>query len=176
MLKKKNYSKRLFTDQEIIEFERNLMKSRQKYKMIMIMKFAINAGLRIAEILSLTKDSIDLQNRRINYIAKGKKVRSQKISYKFSLLIEKYLDQEQIVLPSEKLFPMTQENVQWTYRHRKVPSPHSFRNHYAIKLLNETNNLKYVQQRMGHKSIATTADSYLEHWDNDDLDKSLEDL
>ena len=54
-------------------------------------------------------------------------------------------------------------------------NPHAFRHSYAIRLLKETKNIRYVQKQLGHSSLTTTQ-IYLQFTDFS-LEKSkLEDL
>jgi site-specific recombinase XerD len=42
-----------------------------------------------------------------------------------------------------------------------VLSPHALRHSHAVHLLEAGANLKYVSERLGHKSVKITADTYL---------------
>lgn len=168
-------TKRLFEEEELLEFRKKLLKTRKPLRNVMVLDTLIHTGLRIEEILKIKIEDIDFINRRIGVIAKRKKALSKKFSRKFKVILETYI-QEKKLFPSDFLIGTSSRNIEWIFEKKEIPAPHSFRHHYAIKLLNKTNNLKYVQNQLGHTSIATTADIYLQYWDNDKLDNSLEDL
>lgn len=168
-------TKRLFEEEELLEFRKKLLKTRKPLRNVMVLDTLIHTGLRIEEIMKIKIEDIDFINRRIGVIAKRKKALSKKFSRKFKVILETYI-QEKKLFPSDFLIGTSSRNIEWIFEKKEIPAPHSFRHHYAIKLLNKTNNLKYVQNQLGHTSIATTADIYLQYWDNDKLDNSLEDL
>lgn len=131
-----------------------------------------SSGLRSFELLELSEYMIDFQNRELRVIGKGDK---ERITF-FSKIALKYLN-DFINLKKEKLvnydnnivFTNTKGQRLTTRSLRRIIenygklsginkelTPHVFRHSFATELLNSGVDIRYVQELLGHSTIATT--------------------
>jgi integrase/recombinase XerD len=129
-----------------------------------------DTGLRISEALSLTKESVDLDNLAIKVHGKGGKHRL----VPFSLELRKVLwrwRQRGAPGPDSGLLFATRNNTQITVRNflREFKtlgtklgisgvrlSPHTCRHTFACEYLRRGGNLEFLRRILGHSSILTT--------------------
>lgn len=125
-----------------------------------IMEMLFSTGLRVSELLSLTKE-LDLSVDQFPIRGKGGKIRIVFMSSEAKKAIRDYLTENTDTSPL--LFPISRQGVNKTlrkYAHRagitKKVSPHVIRHVYATNLLNNGADIRSVQAMLGHSNIATT--------------------
>lgn len=130
---------------------------------------AYSAGLRISEVLSLHPSDIDSKQMRILIHGKGNKERFSLLSPLVLELLRHYYRKVRpkgsYLFPGQK--PETQLTVSGVSRVfkmalkkvgiQKKATFHSLRHSFATHLLENGNDIRYVQALLGHKSISTTA-------------------
>jgi len=145
-----------------------------------IMETLFSTGLRVSELVSLNKTTINLESREFGVVGKGKKIRVVFLSDRAATWIERYLRERddhyhpvfirhsgtkpEIDDPKagEKL-RLTSRSVQRIIakygRLAHLPysvTPHTIRHSYATDLLSNGAGLRDIQEMLGHKNIATT--------------------
>lgn len=132
-----------------------------------ILSTIYSAGLRLSEIVSLKIEDID-NERMLIYIrgGKGNKDRTTLLSKEVLLLLNKYLEQYS---PKYWLFEglenkqYSRSSVQEIFykalsksKIDKKVSVHTLRHSFATHLLEQGEDLRYIQKLLGHKSSKTT--------------------
>ncbi|NMB92183.1 MAG: tyrosine-type recombinase/integrase [Parcubacteria group bacterium] len=141
-----------------------------------ILETLFSTGLRVAELVSLNRNQIKLNNLdedlEINIIGKGNRIRPVYLSPRTLKTIKDYLDKrtddkEALFInfkgPKSKENRLTTrsiENIVKKYVNKagiSIPaSPHTLRHSFATDLLMQGVDLRVVQEFLGHKNIATT--------------------
>ncbi len=137
-----------------------------KHRMIIVTAFS--AGLRLNEVTHLRCRDIDSEAMRIVVRnAKGEKDRCVMLSTRLLPELREYWYDYR---PGVWLFPgrdhsqpISHRTVQRAFKRAKdaagIDKPatmHSLRHSFAVQLLEDGNNLKYIQDLLGHSSINTT--------------------
>lgn len=140
-----------------------------------ILELLFSTGLRVSELCSLSRDSIDLKNDEFSIRGKGGKVRVVFLSQNAKKAIENYLskrgdtdDAMFIRLEKDKktlnkdlrLTPRSIERIMKKYAilagiSKKV-TPHVIRHTFATDLLQNGADIRSVQIMLGHSNISTT--------------------
>lgn len=145
-----------------------------------LMETLFSTGLRVSELVSLNKTTINLESREFGVVGKGRKIRVVFLSERAAKWIERYLRERddhyhpvfirhsgakpQIDDPKagEKL-RLTTRSVQRIIakygRLAHLPysiTPHVMRHSFATDLISHGAGLREVQEMLGHKNIATT--------------------
>jgi site-specific recombinase XerD len=145
-----------------------------------IMETLFSTGLRVSELVSLNKTTINLESKEFGVVGKGRRIRVVFLSERAAGWIEKYLrernDHYHPVLirhsgvkpaiddpkAGEKL-RLTTRTVQriiakyGTLAHLPYSiTPHVMRHSFATDLISHGAGLREVQEMLGHKNIATT--------------------
>ena len=138
-----------------------------------IMELFYSSGLRLAELVSLNIDSIDLNAASVIVIGKDRKERRVPVSSKALEAIGRWLDVRKKLLKGEadqpalflsnrgqRLSPRAvQVRVKQWAKHQglNVPvHPHMLRHSFASHILESSGDLRAVQELLGHADIATT--------------------
>ena len=142
-----------------------------------IIELLFSSGLRVSELVSLDKDSVNLKRREFMVRGKGQKDRPIFISPEAAEWIQKYLDRrEDNTKPlfvrysgskkvdlSGNFHRLTVRSVQRLVARyallagiTKHVSPHTLRHSFATDLLMNGADLRSVQAMLGHSNIATT--------------------
>lgn len=139
-----------------------------------ILKLLFSTGLRISELTSLNRDSINLKSGEFSVTGKGSKVRIVFISGAAKESLQNYLDKRRDVDPA--LFVRIVTNFQKQEKLRlsdrsvqrmikkcsikagivKKVTPHVLRHSFATNLLQNGADIRSVQALLGHSSISTT--------------------
>lgn len=143
-----------------------------------IIELLYSGGLRVSELVSLNRDSINLKKREFMVRGKGSKDRPIFISEACADRVQDYLDARTDSLPA--LFLNNSKNLQavdtsGNYRRitarsierivekyarlagiTKHVSPHTLRHSFATDLLMNGADLRSVQSLLGHSDISTT--------------------
>ncbi|KKT76193.1 MAG: Tyrosine recombinase XerC [Microgenomates group bacterium GW2011_GWA1_Microgenomates_45_10] len=151
-----------------------------------ILELLFSTGLRVSELVSLNRDTVNIERREFGIIGKGRKVRVVFISDRAAQSLEGYLamrkdqwtplfinfrglkgDIEKVIKTfdvneSEK-HRLTSRSIQRLVekyvKKAKLPikiTPHGLRHSFATDLLQAGADLRSVQEMLGHKNVATT--------------------
>ncbi len=139
-----------------------------------ILKLLFSAGLRISELVSLNRDSINLEKQEFSIKGKGNKVRIVFISDIAKKALEEYLqkrtdsdmalfirlvknqnEQEDLRLSARSIQRMIKKCATEAGILKKV-TPHVLRHSFATNLLENGADIRSVQALLGHASINTT--------------------
>lgn len=155
------------------------MKSKQnkvlKLRDKAILELLFSAGLRVSELVSLKRDSINLKRDEFTIRGKGGKLRVCFLSNAAKFAIKEYLehrkDAENILFVrhdraskrSSEATPLTPRSVQRMVEKyakaagiTKKVTPHTLRHSFATDLLMNGADIRSVQSMLGHSSITTT--------------------
>jgi len=122
-------------------------------------------GLRVSELCNLAPDDIDHNGRWLKVVqGKGKKDRVIPLHPKVSDAIKWYVGEYFFDLwEGESVFPLSTGTVRYIVKKYAkligLPAwvhPHTLRHSIAIKMLEETRDLRAIQLFLGHASIQTT--------------------
>jgi site-specific recombinase XerD len=129
------------------------------------LEFLYATGMRISELCILKWCDIDLENRWVKVLGKGRKERTIPFS---KLLAQRLLNRKR---SSEFVFPSPRSDKKplsprqfrrWLFKHRldlgfkKSVHPHLIRHSIATHLLDEGADLRFIQEFLGHASLSTT--------------------
>jgi integrase/recombinase XerC len=136
-----------------------------------IMELFYSSGLRLSELTGLDLPDLDLRDRTVRVLGKGSRERILPVGrYAVEALTRWLSERPALALPSQPaLFVssrgqrLSARTVQgriaaWAKR-RGLPvhlHPHMFRHSFATHLLESSQDLRGVQELLGHASIATT--------------------
>ena len=139
---------------------------------IAIFELIYSSGLRLAELVGIDLDDIDLTQQQLVVTGKGNKTRHLPVGSKAASAVQRWLrvrpnycrdsDQKALFLskPGRRI---SARNVQSRLNHliqrqglgQKI-SPHVLRHSFATHLLESSSDLRAVQELLGHANIATT--------------------
>ena len=161
--------KRIFTKDEMARFLDCI--ADKLYRVIFELMYA--TGLRLAEVVALDRDDIDLGSRTLNVrCGKGAKDRVVPFHLLAATLLQNHLrdlekikikdDKALFVSPYGRLTTTPLRNAFNLYLEKshldgKGLTPHSIRHSCATHLLENGADIRYVQELLGHESIETTA-------------------
>lgn len=150
-----------------IEEVQRLLNSFTNLKHKAIFTLCYSAGLRLSEILNIKISDIDSDRMQIRVAqAKGKKDRYSILSHKVLGLLRRYVSEykpEVYLFEGQNGGKYSGASVQQLMRtHRKKASinkkatPHTLRHSFATHLLDNGTDIRFIQELLGHKHIATT--------------------
>ncbi|NEM96712.1 tyrosine-type recombinase/integrase [Pontibacter burrus] len=150
------------------EFENTFEGQRDR----MILEFLYGTGMRLSELIGITKSDIDTYQRTVRVLGKGNKERIIPINDSLWQSIEAYLQHKKTEFGnnnSEKLLVTTKARPlypKFIYRVVKKyislittsehNSPHVLRHSFATHLLNKGADLNAIKDLLGHASLAAT--------------------
>jgi integrase/recombinase XerC len=139
---------------------------------IAIFELIYSSGLRLAELVSIDIDDIDLARRRLVVTGKGNKTRHLPVGTKAADAVRRWLElrrdycadaEQQALFVSRRGGRISPRNVQnrlgALIRRQALEqnlSPHVLRHSFATHLLESSSDLLAVQELLGHANIATT--------------------
>jgi integrase/recombinase XerC len=136
-----------------------------------IMELLYSSGLRLAELVALNLDSLDLADRTVRVTGKGRKTRIVPVGSKAVTALKRWFAKRTAMArPDEtavfvgqngrRLGPRAiQQRLAAVARAQGVPvklHPHLFRHSFATHLLESSQDLRGVQELLGHADISTT--------------------
>jgi site-specific recombinase XerD len=144
-----------------------LIQSIDNLKHKTIVMLAYSSGLRLSELVNIKLTDIDRERMQIKVIqSKGKKDRYTKLSNRFLIVLDSYLDRYK---PREWLFEgfgsrnYSTRSIQHIVKLaaekagiKKHISVHTLRHSFATHLLENGTDLRYIQSMLGHDSSKTT--------------------
>ena len=141
---------------------------------------ALDTGLRISELLGLTRQDVDLDNMVLLVHGKGNKQRLVPVSVELRKVLYRHLSKQKHarLFTTRNGTPLTVRNSE---RDFKVmcgqagitgvrASWHTLRHSFAVNYLRKGGNLYYLQRILGHSSITTT-ERYLRSLGIEDLQR-----
>ena len=147
------------------EVER-LIEAAPTKKSKLIIGFMYSTGLRVSELVSLSKKNLDLEDAQgVVKKGKGKKDRTFYFSKGLVSPFREYLStiQGDMVFPGWKGKHMDPRNVQNLLERLRVKtgitkrvSPHTLRRSFATHLHDDGYDIKYIQELLGHSRVDTT--------------------
>ncbi|WP_406841784.1 tyrosine-type recombinase/integrase [Lactococcus lactis] len=142
----------------------------KSHRNLLILSLLISTGVRISELCHITLENINTQSREITILGKGKKERILYIGSDdtYSLLID-YIDTYRVKMDKflflgyDKKASLTEQSVRLLFKSinkklgiEKNITPHMFQHTFATMLLDSGVDIRYIQQILGHSSIAVT--------------------
>jgi integrase/recombinase XerC len=136
-----------------------------------IMELLYSSGLRLAELVGLNLDGLDLADRTVRVVGKGNKTRIVPVGSEAIQALTGWLKERASIAKSHEsaLFVgrngerisrrSVQARVAYWARRQGVSMrvyPHLFRHSFASHLLESGGDLRGVQELLGHADIATT--------------------
>ncbi len=145
-----------------------------------LLEVLFSTGLRVAELVKLNVDKIDLKAREFSIVGKGRRMRVVFLSDSAAGWLERYLKARQDtwkplwvrtlkdappddLLGGGERYRLTVRTVQrLVEKYRRAAgiafrvTPHVLRHSFATNLLSNGADLRSVQEMLGHKNIATT--------------------
>ncbi|EGA67853.1 site-specific tyrosine recombinase XerC [Vibrio sinaloensis DSM 21326] len=136
-----------------------------------MMEMMYGAGLRLAELVSINVRDVSFTSGEIRVVGKGDKERKVPFSGMAAEWVNKWLkvraslanSDEQALFVSKLGVRISHRNVQkrmaeWGQKQAVAShiSPHKLRHSFATHVLESSNNLRAVQELLGHENISTT--------------------
>jgi integrase/recombinase XerC len=139
---------------------------------VAIFELIYSSGLRLAELIGIDLDDIDLAERRLVVTGKGNKTRYLPVGGKAVTALQRWLKLrpqycrdagQQALFLSKQGKRISARNVQSRLKRLiqlqalgQPLSPHVLRHSFATHLLESSSDLRAVQELLGHANIATT--------------------
>jgi integrase/recombinase XerC len=136
-----------------------------------IMELFYSSGLRLAELVGLRLDDLDLKDRTVRVLGKGSKTRIVPVGTQALTALQAWLHERAgLARPDERAVFVgrngrrlgaraVQLRVAEFARRRGIDvkvHPHLFRHSFATHLLESSQDLRGVQELLGHANISTT--------------------
>jgi len=141
-----------------------------------LLRLLFSSGIRVSELCSLNRDTINLERNEFSIRGKGEKVRPAFISDAAKKILKEYLDKradmEEALFVSERVpkkeklteaSRLTARSIERIVKHYAVKAgiskkvtPHVLRHMFATNLLRNGADIRSVQQMLGHANITTT--------------------
>ena len=146
-----------------------------------ILEVLFSTGLRVSELVSLSRDQINFRTREISVIGKGRKARLVFLDDEAAMILSRYLKKREddfkplftrLKGPKPKDPTEDPDGESWRLSARSVQrlvekyvkksgisvdaTPHTLRHSFATDLMRSGADIRSVQEMLGHKSISTT--------------------
>ncbi|NIQ12806.1 MAG: tyrosine recombinase XerC [Gammaproteobacteria bacterium] len=161
--------KTLSVDEAAALMERGYGNSLRDLRDRAIVELFYASGLRVSELTSLDVGSLDLREKLVRVVGKGRKERILPIGRKSYEALQAYLEARGMPADDEPLFlnnrggRLTSRSVQRNLKARLIKagvlkdiSPHALRHSFATHLLDGGADLRAIQELLGHASLSTT--------------------
>lgn len=140
-----------------------------------VLELLYATGCRVSELVALTVESIDIENRYVLLHGKGNKERIVPLGHLSCLALEKYYKESRNILlhkygkshdfvfvnsrggilTDRSVRRILDKYIKKLAMHKKV-SPHTIRHTFATHLLDHGADLRAVQELLGHANLSTT--------------------
>ena len=136
-----------------------------------ILELLYSSGLRLTELVNLNPIDLNLKDKSLMVMGKGRKTRMVPIGQKAIEAVNQWLDvrsqlaktDEEALFVGSKGVRLGQRAIQARIRHwgkkngiQQSVYPHLLRHSFATHLLEASGDLRAVQELLGHKDISTT--------------------
>jgi len=135
----------------------------------LIMELLYASGIRVSELVNIKLNDIDLNNKSISVIGKGRKMRIVFFNDICKKYLDMYLNESKNIRKDDYLIinhygnkittrgiRLIMDNIIRETSIKKNVHPHTLRHTFATHLLNNGCDLLTVQELLGHSSISTT--------------------
>jgi integrase/recombinase XerC len=169
---------RFLFDYEVIALlEAPITKTLLGFRDRTLLELIYASGLRVSEVVGLKTSSLQLEERLIKVMGKGRKERILPVGRVATALIAEYLETVRPVIAArnkkdkaiEHVFlnknggALSDRGVRYIFKkyirqvsHKEDITPHSLRHSFATHLLERGADLRVVQELLGHVNISTT--------------------
>ncbi len=142
-----------------------------KLRDVAMMELMYSSGLRLAELVNLNLDAIDLQQAQVQVMGKGNKMRYLPIGTNACKAIKRWLEARPNIASDDELAVFVnnrgkrlspravQQRMAQLGREQGIDKhvhPHMLRHSFASHLLESSGDLRAVQEMLGHADISTT--------------------
>lgn len=145
--------------------------SKRPYRDKAVFELLYATGMRCSELCSIHFKDIDMEQKTIRILGKGRKERFVLFGKQAKKRIELYLkherpnshDPQDLLFVSQRNIPLNPRTVQriiQMFRNflqgNKAITPHKIRHSFATHLLNQGADLRVVQELLGHATLSST--------------------
>ena len=142
-----------------------------------ILELLYSSGVRASELINITLEDIDIRNRTIRIMGKGKKERLVPFSKTSQTVIRNYVASSRDLLANKSQIPLKKDYLFLNSNGQKLTTrgleyilksieektgcnyglhPHLMRHTFATHLLEGGADLRVIQELLGHESLDTT--------------------
>ena len=159
----------LYLEQRVVLSKTDYQKQHAE-RNLLIISLLLSTGIRISELCHIHLKDINLSNKTLHIIGKGKKERILFLGdQKTFNLLETYINKTRnesndFLFPGKHSpKPLSEQSVRLILKRiveqnslSKTITPHMFRHSFATMLLDNDVDIRYIQQILGHSSISIT--------------------
>ena len=159
----------LYLEQRVVISKTDFQKQKAE-RNLLIISLLLSTGIRISELCHIHLKDINLSNKTLHIIGKGKKERILFLGdQKTFNLLETYINKTRnesndFLFPGKHSpKPLSEQSVRLILKRiveqnslSKTITPHMFRHSFATMLLDNDVDIRYIQQILGHSSISVT--------------------
>ena len=159
----------IYLEQKIIVSKTDYQKQHAE-RNLLIISLLLSTGIRISELCHIHLKDINLSNKTLHIIGKGKKERILFLGDQTTFnLLETYINKNgkesnDFLFPGKHSpKPLSEQSVRLILKRiveqnslSKTITPHMFRHSFATMLLDNDVDIRYIQQILGHSSISIT--------------------
>ena len=159
----------IYLEQKVIVSKTDYQKQHAE-RNLLIISLLLSTGIRISELCHIHLKDINLSNKTLHIIGKGKKERILFLGdQKTFNLLETYINKTRnesndFLFPGKhSLKPLSEQSVRLVIKRiveqnnfSRTITPHMFRHSFATMLLDSDVDIRYIQQILGHSSISIT--------------------
>ena len=159
----------LYLEQRVVISKTDFQK-RKAERNLLIISLLLSTGIRISELCHIHLKDINLSNKTLHIIGKGKKERILFLGDQTTFnLLETYINKTRnesndFLFPGKHSpKPLSEQSVRLILKRiveqnslSRTITPHMFRHSFATMLLDNDVDIRYIQQILGHSSISVT--------------------
>lgn len=159
----------IYLEQKVVLSKTDYQKQHAE-RNLLIISLLLSTGIRISELCHIHLKDINLSNKTLHIIGKGKKERILFLGdQKTFNLLETYINETRnesndFLFPGKHSFkPLSDQSVRLILKRiieqnnlSRTITPHMFRHSFATMLLDNDVDIRYIQQILGHSSISVT--------------------
>ena len=159
----------IYLEQKVIVSKTDYQKQHAE-RNLLIISLLLSTGIRISELCHIHLKDINLSNKTLHIIGKGKKERILFLGDQTTFnLLETYINKTRnesndFLFPGKHSpKPLSEQSVRLILKRiveqnnlSRTITPHMFRHSFATMLLDSDVDIRYIQQILGHSSISVT--------------------
>ena len=158
-----------YSEQKVI-YSKSKYQKQKAERNLLIISLLLSTGIRISELCHIHFKDINFSNRTLHIIGKGKKERILFLGDQTTFRLLKTYINKYCIQPNDYLFTgqnplkaLSEQSVRLILKKLVKKNnlsititPHMFRHSFATMLLDKDVDIRYIQQILGHSSIAVT--------------------